>query len=283
MSVWFDRRRGLALAISSTIGIAILSLAPLTFGAIIDAVGWRTAWVVIGAAVGVVLVPLAWFGLVDRPGDIGQLPDGARHDDAGERPVRRVGSTVAEAMRTPAFWTLGALSALMGMLITGLTFHNTDIMGARGLTEDQAAAIFIPQLVGSVTFGFAFGALSDRVRPRALLVVAGAFLSLGVFMATVAEPGTLAVLYGLSTGVAIGSVQALVSALYPKWYGVDHIGAIKGVALSIGVGASALGPLLLSVGNDVAGSYGPVIVASAAVTAAVAVASAFVPTPDTGR
>ena len=109
----------------------------------------------------------------------------------------------------------------------------------------------------------------------------GLLLALGIFSATLVAVGPMASLYGLLTGCAIGSVQALVGALYPKWYGVDHIGAIKGVALSIGVGASALGPLLLSVGNDVAGSYEPVIVGAAAVTAAVALAGAFVPTPMT--
>ncbi len=279
VSVWFERRRGLALAISSTMGIAILSLAPLTFGAAIDAFGWRTAWVVIGAGVGAVLIPLAAFGLVDRPADIGQRPDGDSADDRADR-VTASSMTVREAMGTAAFWTLGSLSALMGMIITGLTFHNTDILGAQGLTEAQAGAIFIPQMVGSIAFGFGFGALSDRVGGRLLLVAAGALLALGIFSATLVSAGPMASLYGLLTGLAIGSVQALVGALYPKWYGVDHIGAIKGVALSIGVGASALGPLLLSVGNDVTGSYESVIVASAAVTAAVAVIAAIVPTPS---
>ncbi len=279
VSLWFDRRRGLALALSATAAIGLLSLAPLTFGALIDSVGWRWAWVIIGIGIGVLVVPMAWFGLIDRPEDIGQRPDGDVLSEGDPLPVAPISMTVSQAIRTPAFWTLGALSAMMAMTITGLTFHNTDLLAEQGLTEDEAAAIFIPQMIGSVSMGFLFGTLTDKIHARLLLPVAGALLTAGMFLATVATPGLGAVRYGLATGLGVGAISALGGALYPKWYGTAHIGSIKGVSLAIGVGASALGPLLLSVGNDIADSYEPVVLACAAVTAALTVASPFIPTP----
>ena len=279
VTLWFDRRRGLALAISATASISILSLAPLSFGSLIDQVGWRWSWVVLGIGVFAIVLPIARFGIVDRPEDIGQLPDGDRLDATVEV-IRQRSYTVGEAMRTPAFWTLGALTFLMGGLVTGLTFHNTDILGAQGLTEDEAAAVFIPQMVGSVTSGFVVGWLTDRIHPRFLMTFGGLCVAGGTFLATMASPGAAAMVYGLMTGMAIGSISALGGALYPKWYGTGHVAAIKGAATTFGVGASALGPLILSVGNDLADSYEPVLIGSTVVSVAVAVLATFIRTPE---
>jgi MFS family permease len=277
--LWFDRRRGLALAISATISISILSMAPLGFGAIIDATSWRWTWLILGIAVFAIVLPIARFAIVDRPQDVGQLPDGDKIDP-NVNIIRQRSYTVSEAMRTPAFWTLGALTFLMGGLVTGLTFHNTDILGAQGLTEDEAAAIFIPQMVGSVSAGFLVGWLTDRIAPRPLMVFGGLAVAGGTFLATVAAPGTAAIAYGFTTGMAIGSISALGGALYPKWYGIDHAAAIKGAATTFGVAASAIGPLLLSVGNDLADSYKPVLLTSSAASVAVAIFASLAPLPD---
>ncbi len=280
VALWFDRRRGLALAVSSTAAIGLLSLAPLTFGALIDWVGWRWAWVLLGVGVAVVVVPIARFGLIDRPEDIGQLPDGAHRGSsiAGAPGPRSM--TVSEALRVPAFWTLGALTASMSLTITGLTFHNADLLAEQGLTKDQAAAVFIPQMIGGIIGGFSFGALTDRILARILMPVAGSILAVGIFLATIASPGGGAVRYGLVLGLGVGASSSLAVALYPKWFGTGHIGSIKGVSLAAGVAASALGPVILSVGNDVADSYEPVIVAFAVVTAALALLTLVAPTPD---
>lgn len=282
VTLWFDRRRGFALAVSATASISILSMAPLGFGALIDAVDWRWAWVVLGISVGLIVLPIARFGLVDRPETVGQLPDGDRAEDLVDV-VRQRSFTVAEAMRTPAFWVLAALTALMAGLVTGLTFHNTDIMGGRGLTEDEAAAVFIPQMVGSVSSGFVVGWLTDRMAPRLLMMGGALFVAGGVFLATVAEPGLMAIVYGLTTGLAIGTISALGGALYPKWYGTGNVAAIKGAATSIMVASSAAGPLILSIGNDLADSYRPVLLISCAVSLAVAVLALVVPTPSPGE
>jgi MFS family permease len=277
--LWFDRRRGLALAISATLSISILSVAPLGFGAVIDAVDWRWAWLVLGIGVAAIVLPIARFAIVDRPEDVGQLPDGDTFDP-DRTIVRQRSYTVGEAIRTPAFWSLGLLTFLMGGLITGLTFHNTDIMAGRGLTEDEAAAVFIPQMLGSVSSGFIVGWLTDRMAPRLLMVFGGLALSGGVFLATTASPGFAAIAYGFVTGVGIGTVSALGGALYPKWYGTGHVAAIKATATSLGVAASAIGPLILSVGNDLADSYRPVLIGGMVVSLASAAIALVVPTPD---
>jgi len=276
--MWFERRRGFALALNTMGTVAILSLAPLTFAALIGAFGWRPTWVILGAIVAVVVLPIARFGIVDRPELIDQVPDGR----VGSQPTAQVRGrsfTVPEAVRTPAFWTLTGVGFLSGAVSTALTFHNTDLLGEQGLSTTQAASIFIPQLVGSVSSSFVAGSLTDRVPARPLMGFGAAMLGVGTFLATLAEPGVMAAAYGLVLGVGAGTIGALSGALYPKWFGVEHIGSIKGIATTANVGASAIGPLILSIGNDVADSYEPVVIGCAVTSWAMALAALLVPTP----
>lgn len=277
--IWFEQRRGLALAISGMGSVALFSLAPLAFSFLIDAVGWRWSWPIIGAAVAITVVPIALFAIVDRPDRIGQVADGHLTDRTVTN-VRMRSSTVGEAIRTPAFWTLAGLTMLMAAVITGLTLHNTDLLGAQGLSKSQAGAIFIPQALGSMSSSMAFGWMTDRFPARPLMFLGGICMAVGTFLATVASPGLMAMAYGFATGLAMGSIFAVSGALYPKWFGVDHIGSINGLTTSMTVAASAVGPLILSVGNEAADSYTPVVIGCAIVCAAMAAVALVVPTPS---
>ena len=90
----------------------------------------------------------------------------------------------------------------------------------------------------------------------------------------------MAIVYGLILGCAAGSMRAIEAAAYAHYFGTAHIGGIRGVSTMIAVGSTAFGPLALSVGHDVAGSYTPVVLAFAVIPAAVAVLVALTPVPS---
>ena len=93
------------------------------------------------------------------------------------------------------------------------------------------------------------------------------------------QPRPVAYLYGFVFGLGMGQTRAISSATYPRWFGTAHIASIIGIAASIMVGSSAVGPLLLSLGNDAFGSYSPVILLCAALTLVVAAFTAMVKPP----
>ena len=80
-------------------------------------------------------------------------------------------------------------------------------------------------------------------------------------------------------GINGGSIRALASALYPKWFGTDHIGAIRGVATAFGVGASAVGPLIVAIGFRATGDYVTLNFFLALTPAAAIIAALFVQAP----
>jgi len=250
---WFVRRRGFAIGVTTAVGSALLSLVPvLTRGVIIPAVGWRGAWMVLGAAVWLIVVPIALRGMIDRPSQVGQQPDG---DAPLEAEAAAVSFTRGEAMRTPMFWAVAGAVAATGMIGTGLAFHQIDLLGEQGLTPVQAAANFIPQTVAALTATLFVGSMVDWFSSRWVLAVSMGLLVVAMVMVPFVSPGLVAVLYGMILGAAGSAARALEAASFPKLFGLHHLGAIRGAVTSISVGSTAFGPLALSLGYDLTGSY----------------------------
>mgnify|MGYP000523655959 CR=1 FL=1 len=73
---------------------------------------------------------------------------------------------------------LGLVLATTSMLVTALNFHQISILGEQGLTLTEAAAMFLPQTVGTLAAGLVFGTLADRLPARLLLAATMALLAL---------------------------------------------------------------------------------------------------------
>ncbi len=262
ISLWFYRRLGLANGVKGTASGLLLSLAPLLFTLAIDGLGWRWAWVAIAAGTACVMFPIALWGFVDRPSDIGQFPDGAvEGPTAGRRDERQPqrSHTVKEATRSPSYWVLIGISAVTGALSTGLIFQHVSIMEEAGLTETEAASVFLPMAVAIATTALVFGVLVDHVSTRVLLPLTMAFMATSMLVAPLVDPGISAFGYGALLGMVGGATQTVSLTVLPRWFGVDNQGALRGIAHVAGGGASAVGPLMLSLGQSTAGSYGPAL------------------------
>ncbi|QBI18673.1 MFS transporter [Egibacter rhizosphaerae] len=279
VSYWFERRRGAALGITVAIGSALMSLAPLALTRVIDVTGWRSAWIVAGVLVGVVVVSTALLGMRDRPEHVGQGMDGDVVDPQTP-PSAKTGWARGEAMRTSMFWAVTGAVAAVGLIGTGLQFHQISLLGEQGLTPVEAAANFIPVTIATIAATLLVGALIDRVRPRHL-IIACMVLLLGAMLAVpFVSPGVLAVVYALALGTAGGGVRSLEAAVFPRFFGLAHVGAIRGSVMALNVGSTAFGPLALAAGFDLTGSYVPAIGVLAVLPAAVIVAALFAPVPD---
>lgn len=309
VTLWFDRYRGVAIGTSSAAGGALLSLAPLALGVTISEIGWRMAWVVAGLAVWIVVLPIARLGMADSPAAAGQVVDGiviaedgaaADRATAADEPERArpdvgtiplAGGTTAtvddtsgwtrtEALRTAMFWALTSATAANGLIVTALAFHQISLLGERGLTPTQAAANFVPQTVAAIVGTLLMGVLADRIAPRLLMVACMVLLAGAMLLVQVAQPGLLAIAFGVAVGAAGGAVRALEAAVFPRYFGLAHIGGIRGLVLAIGVGATAFGPLALAVGFERAGTYGPILNLLLLLPVAVCVLAVFAPVPN---
>ncbi len=255
VSYWFERRRGLAVGLVTAFGAGSMALVPVVMRQVIDAVGWRSAWLVASAAVLIVVLAIARLGMIDRPADVGQRVDGipASHEDGADLAV--TGVTRGEALRTGMFWALAGGVISTGLIGTGLTFHQIDLLGQQGLTPLQAAANFLPQTGAAVAATLTTGALADRLSVRVLLCGSMAMLSASMLALPLVGPDLSVVFYAVGIGASGGMARTLEAAGMPKMFGVRHVGTIRGFAMGLMVASTSFGPLALSLGRDLTGGY----------------------------
>ena len=273
VSVRFVRKRGTAIGIFATASSALMALVPVSLAFAIGRLGWRTTWVVAAAVVVGVAVPIAWFGLRHvgtATAGHGEQNRADQSEAGGSETPLPSGSAVeatynrADAMRTPQFWLLAAVSGAAAMLGTGLTFHQIDLLGNAGIPATAAAALFIPQVAGSATAGLVAGYVGDRIGTRYFPAIGMVLLIVAHWLAAIVSPGFIAVVYSLALGAMGGSIRTTVATLLPNWFGTAHIGSIQGLLTLFTVGASALGPVALALVESGFGSYPPAVLALSA-------------------
>jgi MFS family permease len=255
VSHWFERRRGMALGLSMTGAAAGMAVVPLLLSIGISVWGWRLTWVVTGVVVFVLVLAIARFGLVDRPAELGQVPDGA--DLEQPRAPEEIGwsPSRSEILRSRAFRVMAAVVSANSLLITGMVFHQTNVLGELGYSSARAAAMFLPQAVGAIGGGLAFGWASDRPFRYFLPAIVSLLLALSCLLGGVGS--TTATVFGYSVGVGIctGGGAAVNSALLPRLFGLRGLGAVTGMLHMVIVVNSAFAALVLSVGANIFGSY----------------------------
>ena len=265
-------RPGLALGIVGAVGSAGISLAPVGVERLIAFTDIATAWRIEAALVAVIVLPIAFL----LPKD---LPQTTTETGSHIVIVPEAGYTSREALRTGMFWVLAMAGFMVGMLSTGLAFHLISILGAQGLSTLEAAANFIPQTVAAVAATLGLGAIVDRIDPR--WGVAGSMLTLSgtLLLLPLVGTGFSGILFGLLLGASMGALRGVEAAAFVRYYGRGHIGAIRGIATSIGLASTALGPLYFALGLSSSGSYLGAAVLAALFPLLVALGAMFVKPP----
>ncbi len=271
---WFERRRGFAIGVLAMVSSALMALVPVGLDLVIDAAGWRVAWLVAAAVVAGVVIPIAALGIVDRPEAVGQRPDGdlpSGSETGGEPGLMAAPSfTRAEAVRTIPFWVLAIAAALSAMFVTALNFHQISLLGEAGLSSTAAAALFLPQVIGSTLVAVGLGALSDRFGRRGLPATAMVLLTVTLLVGSNVTPGAVVVVYAVLIGATTGAMRTTSGTLMPAWFGVAHLGSIQGLLTLVLVVGSALGPVALALAEQWLGGYDAALLAAAAVPAVAA-------------
>lgn len=271
---WFVRRRGLASGLAvSGIGVGTLAMPPLA-SALIEALGWRGAYVALGVGVAVIGVAVAL--LVDNdPRDRGLGPDGAAlaPQRAGEPPP---GTPRRNAVRSRPFIGLYAACMICSFGLFVPFVHLVPYAVDHGVPRGSAVLLVGMIGVGSTAGRFLLGSMADRIgRKRALVVMfTGLAATLGVWAAS--SGFWLLAGFAFGYGVFYGGFVAIIPALVMDYFGSRHISGIIG-ALYTSVGFGTLvGPSAAGFAFDLRHSYAlPIAASIAANLIAAAIVSAI--------
>lgn len=258
---WFPSRIGTALGIASAgIGVGIFALVPFA-QILIDHVGWRWALRALGLLVTGWVIPATTL-LVRDPG-APRIEISPR--SAAASPARAPAAphwTLAAALRSWRFWTVGGVFIAGSFATQTLLVHQVVYLVDHGVTALAAAAVVGVVGLASVAGKTGWGALSDRFgrEPAYTLAFACVLASVGVLAAIGTRPGRLlpyayAVLIGLGYAATAPLTPAVASDLFggprfPRIFGVLHsTNSLGGAA-----GAWAAGCIF-----DATGSYALVL------------------------
>jgi MFS family permease len=258
---WFVRRRGLASGLAvAGIGLGNL-LFPPAAAALIDGIGWRETYVVLGVLV--LVSSLLGALLIERdPAVRGLAPDGEPVASDGGA-TTAWGMTSSEALRTRPYRLLylAGVSTSLGLFIPFV--HIVPYATDHGLSAFTGAVILGAIGAGSVAGRLALGSSADRMGRRQAL--AGSFILMAVMLLwwLVATEAWSLLVFAFFFGVGYGGFVALMPALTSDYFGVRHAGALLGL-LYTGAGIGTLiGPTFAGWAYDLSDSYTLPIVLSA--------------------
>ena len=255
---WFVERRGRAMAVMGLGFATSLALLPPLSRALIDAVGWREAYIALGVMVWLLVIPAAALFARDTPEQMGLHPDGADHPPPQEAvTVAEDGVDDRRVLTSATFWLLALPLTTAPLVVTALVFHQTGIFAERGLSAAVAAGVFVPFALASAVSSMLAGFAIDRVGPRPLFVLAMLILLGGLGASRLIDGTPAATLYACVLGISSGLQQIVQSVIWAHYYGRRGLGRVQGSATAIMIMMSAIGPLPLAAIEGVAGSYGP--------------------------
>ena len=242
VNLWFDRFRGRVTALAM-MGLALGGLViPPLVEPIIQGDGWRTAYLALAASVLAIMLPVGLAFYRNRPEEMGAARDFGRAS-AGGSAMPAIGLTLAESMRTNAFWYFSALTVLSNGVGTALMLDHVRAMAAAGLARDGAIYLLGAMTTAQAVATLGSGALIDRfgARPIGLLGLCLLGFSVTCLWTSPALGGGIA--YAMTLGAMIGTLQIVYSAGLAESFGLKHLGTIRGTLFVIGVSGAAAGPL----------------------------------------
>jgi MFS family permease len=242
VNLWFDLFRGRVTALAM-MGLALGGLViPPLIEPIIQGDGWRTAYIALAVGVLAVMLPVGLAFYRNRPEEHGAVRDFGRASP-GAAAMPAISLTLAESVRTNAFWYFSALTVLSNGVGTALMLDHVRAMAEAGLARDNAIGLLGAMTTTQAIATLGSGALIDRfgARPVGLLGLSLLSFSVACLWTNPALGGGLA--YTVTLGAMIGTLQIVYSAGLAESFGLKYLGTIRGTLFVIGVSGAAAGPL----------------------------------------
>ena len=240
---WFKKRSGMALGIITAAGGLIGAFTQPLIGQLIGSQGWRSAYIIVGVAAIIIIVPTIVFLLRKSPSEKGLLPYGAEDNDVSdkgkEKDSSQSGISFADAKKSLAF----VLLTLFFFFITSIASFSIHIPSylmnqdfSIEFTGNVMAAMMVGVLIGSILFGY----LIDKIGAKNTAAIAMTIGLVSVLLLLFFVQSTIAIVVGVGlfgfVSASIGTIApAITSALfgnhdYSQIYSTASVGlAVAGI------------------------------------------------------
>ncbi len=251
---WFSRKRGFALSLMA-LGFALsMAVHPPLGEWLIEAYGWRWAWVILGLTTWLLLLPPVLLLVHNKPEAVGLRPDGDAAPAEGETQPEIDGLDLKQGLRTPAFYLLTLGWFAIAMLVTTLHFYQVSVLNHIGVGREIAARVFPISALSMVLTMPLVGRMFDRYKTRYVFAAGLIALALALVGITLVRDLPTAVAYAFVFGVTNAFSMTMFGYLMPRYFGRKHLGSLQGAGQLVAVVGASLGPLPVGLAFDFLGS-----------------------------
>lgn len=245
ISLWFDRRRGIAVAVAASGNYLAGTIWPPILQHFIDAVGWRQTYIGIAIFCVVTMLPLTL--LLRRPSP-GLAPSSPKEEATGlVRPLPVSPNTLL------ALLALAGLSCCVAMSMPQV--HIVAYCGDLGYGPARGAEMLSLMLGFGVVSRLASGWISDHIGGARTLLIGSALQCLALVFYLpfdgLVSLYIVSALFGLSQGGIVPSYAIIIREYFPAKGAATRVG----IVLMTTVLGMALGGWLSGVIFDLTGSY----------------------------
>ena len=264
---WFIIKRPMALSISmASIGFGSVVFQPLLM-MLINSIGWRNTYLLIAAASLLFCVILPALLLVNRPEDLGQVPDGpvsskAQKDESTQAVPKNlyktpVDFTAKEALLTRTMWLLIGYVVVQFTVMNIMLTHQINFLIGRGFSDTGAAfaAGIFGFMMGTSQLGVGF--LGLKVKMHSLAVASVLFGIAGLIILLYAHSMGMVILYNVLMGIGIGIQGIALGNLIPDYFGRSEFPKMMGYTMPFTTFLSSIGTPIAGYIREATGSYIP--------------------------
>jgi len=248
ISLWFDKRRGMAVGICASGNYLAGTIWPPLIQAGIDSIGWRATYVAVGVACVATMLPLVM--VLRRPPPPAK-PGIASAGEAGAMPV--------SARTLQALLVVAGLTCCLAMAMPQV--HIVAYCGDLGYGVARGAEMLSLMLGFGVASRLASGWICDRIGGVKTLLLGSAFQCAALVLYLPFDGLTslyvVSILFGLSQGGIVPSYAIIVREYMPA----SEAGTRVGLVLMATIVGMAIGGWLSGYIFDLTGSYRAAFVA----------------------
>ena len=231
VSSWFEKQAGRALGFAAVgVSFAGFIFPNLTQYFLMDVLllEWREVYLVFGLFLLVIITPLIFLLVIDKPSDVGQEIDGGLQAERSKEDENSgIEWEIKDLLRNRNFWILTAVFALQFSSMMAILAHLTFYASERGWA-DQAAFIFgmyaIPAMLSKVVFGWL---VEKKLDPRMAVSISLGLQAIGLILITTTQsPTQLALviaLFGFGGGAGLPMSNIMFRNTFtPKSFGTSR-------------------------------------------------------------
>jgi MFS family permease len=268
VSSWFEQRRGIAIAVVISGSAVATIVQPPATQALIEVVGWRSAYVVIGVSILAIACPVLALFVRERQAHTSFAPQSSP------------GASLAHGLRSRVFWTLVVVFFASAVATSGVVVHLVALLTDRGVTPGRAAIVVSMMGVASLAGRLVTGWLVDRFFAARVSFALLLLTAVGTFLLATADSFASGALAAALIGFGMGGEYDVTPYLVSRYFGLRVFSTLYGIAFAGAAAASAVGPVLLGRAFDATGTYESLLPRLAAFVIAVALLTLTLPPYD---